>query len=143
MSCWYATHDDMELLLVLAREFHALSPFKNFKFSPSGTRNYLNLILRDPNSTIIMHENGAIGASVTDYPFCEMRVSKEAFWYSRKEGLGGFVLLKEYIKWVSRKKAQVDMLSSLEINDREQKILVRALRIAGYQTVERTHMRMV
>jgi len=141
--CWRATTEDIDHLTVLAREFHELSPFSEYRFSPSGTRQHFSLMMRCPSSTIIMHEDGLIGGTVSDYPFCDMRVGKEAFWYSRKTGKGGMVLLKEYAAWVDGKGADVDLLSSLNIEGRSAGLVKRLVRRLGFNTVEYTHMRIV
>lgn len=142
-KCWRATPDDLETLVLLAKEFHALSPFKEYPFSPSGSRQHFLLMMRCPSSVIIMHNNGLIGGTVSDYPFCDLRIGKEAFWYARREGLGGMCLLKEYGEWVEGKGAQLDLISSLEIAGRRPGVVGRVLDRIGFTTVERTHMRVV
>lgn len=139
-ECWRATLNDLDTLVVLAREFHALSPFRDYKFSPSGTRQHFLLMMRCPSSVIIMHENGLIGGTVSDYPFCELRIGKEAFWYARRDGI---VLLKEYMRWVEGKGGQIDLLSSLEIEGKKSGVIGRVLRRLGFDTVEHTHMRII
>lgn len=143
VECWRATPDDLDTLVALAREFHALSPFKDYKFSPSGTRQHFMLMMRCPSSVIIMHDNGLIGGTVSDYPFCDLRIGKEAFWYARRQGGGGIVLLKEYMRWVEGKGGQIDLLSSLEIEGRVSNVIGRVLARMGFDTVEHTHMRIV
>lgn len=142
-ECWRATHDDLDTLVVLAKEFHAMSPFVDYKFSPSGSRRHFQLMMRCPNSVILMHDDGLIGGTVSDYPFCDLRLGKEAFWYARKEGLGGLVLLRDYMQWVEDKGGQIDLLSSLEIKGRKSGVIERVLRMSGFHAVEHTHMRIV
>lgn len=142
-ECWRATPDDLDTLVALAREFHALSPFKDYRFSPSGARQHFLLMMRCPSSVIIMHDDGLIGGTVSDYPFCELRIGKEAFWYARREGVGGIALLKDYMKWVESKGAQMDLLSSLEIEGRKSGVIERVLRRYGFHIVEHTHIRIV
>ena len=142
-SCRIASTDDLDTLVELAREFHTLSPFKDYRFSPSGSRRHFIAMMESPNTVIIMHDNGLIGGTVSDYPFCEMRVAKEAFWFARREGLGGMVLLDHYVKWVARQGADIDLISSLEIAGLRPGLMARLLRRRGYSDVETTHMRVV
>ena len=138
-----ATYDDMEKMVVLAKEFHEISPFKSFRFSPSGTRNYFTSMMQSPSAVIIMHDDGFIGGGFSEYPFCEMVIAKEAFWYSRKEGLGGLPLLRKYVEWLDGKPVNIDLLSSLEIEGRRSDLVERLLRMNGYRLVEQTYMRVV
>ena len=132
---------DLDRLVILAKEFHEMSPFKEYKFSPSGSRTQFITMIQSPNTVIIMHDDGMIGGSVSDYPFCEMRIAKEAFWYARRSGLGGLVLLEEYMGWVTRHHADIDLMSSLIMPGKKKDVIARLLSRMGYDAIETTHIR--
>ncbi|PHR57939.1 MAG: hypothetical protein COA43_11220 [Robiginitomaculum sp.] len=140
IECWIAQHNDMQALLGFARAFHAKSPFKDYPFSPSGSKQCFEQIMLDPNAVIFMHEHGCIGATISNYPFCEMRFAKELFWFSENHGA---VLLKAYHHWAKEKGAQIDLMTSIESPESRTKLLHRALRRKGYAVIEYTHMRVL
>lgn len=145
MQTRYATYDDIETLVVLGREFHERSPMSKYRYTPSGARQHFKAMIDDHNSVIIMHDNGMIGGSIADYPFCEMAMSKEAFWYSRK-GYDGMCLLTAWQDWLTVKSASrfnpvIDLVSCLPSKGRETEIVHKLIERKGYGQIEVTYMR--
>lgn len=135
-----AGYDDIDTLVELAIKFHSMSPFAAYRFSPNGTRSYLKWIIRNPNSVILTNGFGAIGGIVDDYPFCEVRVAKELFWYAEK---GGIELLRAFNEWVDQMGADVELISSIETSGHGQETFQRLLRKFGYGRVETLYQRSV
>jgi hypothetical protein len=142
MEVWKATYDDLDTLVTLAREFHDQSPFKNFPFSPSGSKSHFIRMMNDPFAVVFMHEDGLIGGSVGDYPFCDMCMAKEMFWFARNEGEGGLSLLQAYMTWIEGKGAQTDVMTVLcDDMGRKPGAIIRFMKRLGYEPIETTLMR--
>lgn len=135
-GCGYAGLNNLDQLVQWAREFHALSPFAERKFSPQSTREYLTQFIKGHNAILIMNDTGAIGASWSNSPIFEGRVVNEAFWYG-----GGLDLLREYMDWVDRLGVCGDVLSVMNNRNVDSDRLLKVLSKWGYEVHERTLVR--
>ncbi len=85
-----------------------------------------------------MHDYGLIGGSIDEFPFCNVRVAKEIFWYAERDGTQ---LLKAFSDWAILMNVDVQLISSIEIPDRNTKAIRRLLNMNGYHAVEETYVK--
>jgi hypothetical protein len=137
---WIATPLDLDDLVLMARKFHGMSPFKDFVFSAAGTRRYLKGIMDNPGSVIMRTENGAIGAQIEELPFCMARGCRELFWFTDRPG-DGILLLKEYEKWAMSRGVDFKMVSSIHSTGPNVKKVNRVLSAFGYDCMEYGHIK--
>jgi len=138
MNIRTATFDDLDSLVLWAREFHAMSFFKNHAFSPQGTKNFLTMMIRNPSFVILMHDNGAIGGSIENNPFCNARVAKELFWYAERDGIQ---LLSAFSGWANDNAADIEFMSSIHPLSKNGSTLHKLMNRRGYELVENTYIR--
>lgn len=137
---WVATPHDLDRLVGMARKFHAMSPFKEYVFSPAGTRRYLKSIMDDGASVIMMTEHGAIGMKVEELPFCMARGLRELFWFTDRPG-DGISLLKEYEKWAISRGVDFQMVSAIAGDEVPVRKVNRVLKAFGYDCMEYGHIK--
>ncbi len=138
LICRQAGPADIPLLTELVAEFHKRSPLVDFPFSPSGTRTYLEFMMRCPTGCVITHGQGLIVGTVTNYPFCDLRLAKEQLWYARS---GGMLLLSAWQDWTASKGAQIDMMSAIHGPDVDADSVDKSLVKRGYWLTENTYCR--
>ena len=133
-----ATKDDLDLLVLWARQFHYVSMLKEYDFSAQGTRNFLSMMIDSPDCLVLIHDTGALGAIIHDYPFCNVRVAKELFWYAERDGIK---LLAGFGEWAIEKGADLQMMSSLQVSDKNTERMRRVMSRYGYLHVENTYLK--
>ena len=144
MTCRIATFEDIPALVELAKEFHEMSFLKQYDFSPSGAKTAFQAMIANPNTVVIMHQDGLIGGSVSNYPFCDVRLAKEKFWYARKRSGAGIRLLRRYMQWVDESGAQLDIMSAMvSIDNQDDDAVMRVLERMSYCLMENTMVRVV
>jgi hypothetical protein len=139
-TVWIATPLDLDKLVVMARKFHGISPFKDFVFSAAGTRRWLKSIMDDDASVIMMTEHGAIGMKIEELPFCMARGLRELFWFTDRPG-DGIYLLKEYEKWAMNRGVDFNMVSSIRSDGPNVEKVNRVLSAFGYDCMEYGHIK--
>ena len=144
VACRIATFEDIPTLVELAKEFHEMSFLKRYDFSPSGAKTVFQAMISNPNTVVIMHRDGLIGGGVSDYPFCDVRLAKETFWYARKRSGAGIRLLKRYMQWVDESGAQLDIMSAMVgIDNQDDGVVMGLLERMSYRLMEHTMVRVI
>lgn len=138
MTVRAGTLEDMDTFVEWARAFHKMSYLKQYRFSPQGTRNWLSMMIQQSDCLVLRNDHGFIGASITDYPFCDVRIAKEIFWYAEKDGLP---LLQGFGEWAVEKEADIQLISSLRGDDRLDAVFERLMRRSGYEVIEHSYLK--
>lgn len=137
-----ATFDDIDLCVGLAKRFHERNDnLSMFKFSPSGSRNYMAALMASPQSVIITDGYGFIGASVSDYPFCDVRIAEEHFWYADSANADGVALLRAYHKWSYKMKADINLVKLIKLDGQDMSRIERFMSLMGYEQGQFAHIR--
>lgn len=140
MRTWYARLEDLNDLVIMARKFHAMSPFSGEVFSAAGTRQYLKYVIEHERGVVIRTRFGAIGGMIEDMPFCMTKAARELFWFT--DGTGdGILLLKKYEEWAKEKGARIQMMSAIRNDSVEVEKVNRVLGRFGYECIEYGHIK--
>lgn len=98
-----ATESDLDRIVEMGENFHAISPWSCFAFSPDKFRAQAANMIREGSSTIIVNDTltGMIGMVSGPVYFSEnASVAQEAFWWC-EDPKDSLRLLQEAEKWAS------------------------------------------
>lgn len=139
MTVRLATHDDIEMLVAMCREFHDASPFRTLTFSPSSTRMSLKMAIQDPNSVVFTDGHGLIAGSIRPNSFTVELCAYEIAWFTTKPS-SGIKMLAAYEEWVKQQGVQLSFVSMMSNDMVDSEKLADFMIRRGYSVTERTAM---
>ena len=91
---------DIPQLLSYISEFHQVTPWAEFAFSPSAAKQQFQNMIVSSDCCIFMHDHGMIGGSVAPMLFGAETLAQELFWWAKADGL---TLLEAFEDWARGK----------------------------------------
>lgn len=130
-----ARHSDIAVLVSYIRDFHSQSPWKTLEFSQARTKLSFQTMLADPNQCVFLHDYGAIGGMLSQFPFGPGTFAQEVFWWAERDGLS---LFRAFESWAEEQGASAISMAALP-DSRVRTIYQRR----GYRRAEQFYLKVL
>ena len=125
-----ATHDDIDIIADMGRDFHAYSPWSHVAFDREATKDFVGRLI--DGGVVFLSDDGMIGGVLNPLYFNPSHVvAAELFWWAKS---GGLPLMKAFEGWAEENNASGIQFSSL--GDAQSDRMDRLFTRSGYRKVE-------
>lgn len=134
---WEAEREDLDRIVLMGREFHAMSPYRDLGFDPEGFEDFCGRLIDHEDGVIFISDDGFV-AGLLNRSFFNPRavLGAELMWWA---GTTGRQLREAFEQW-SRDRGAVGCQFSGLANEREatiRKVFARA----GYVPAEQAFLK--
>ena len=125
-----ATHDDLDRIADMGRDFHAFSPWRKIPFDRDSTKDFCARLI--DGGVILISDHGMIGGLVNPLYFNpDFSVGCELFWWAKS---GGRALMEAFEEWAMEQGVSGLQFSALGDGNAER--MAQLFDRAGYRKVE-------
>lgn len=116
-----ATKEDLGTLVGFAKEFHNVSPYKDITFDNTKVSNFIEYLIEDPNSLVLLLEEdnksvGCLLSTIEEILFGRDLMASELMYWVNPDyrGKDSWSLVEAYQYWASKLECKLCSLSTLE-----------------------------
>lgn len=110
-----ATHEDIDVLVLLGREMHKESRYREMPFSEPKVRNLLAGMIVDPNGCLLVYEKdgkitGGIAGFISEHYFSTGKIASDLALFITQDKRGGMAaarLVKAFAQWATEAGADI------------------------------------
>lgn len=125
-----ATHDDVDMVVDMGRDFHAYSPWSHIEFDREATKEFIGKVIE--GGVVFLSDSGMIGGVLNPLYFNPSHVvAAELFWWAKS---GGIPLMRAFEEWAKENNARGLQFSGL--GDAKSERMDRLFTRSGYRKVE-------